>query len=490
MNIVTNGIRSDAWRPFVKQKMKMLKDMGITSKSYIISGYLIRLSTIDGIDEARIIAPPGAVVVDFTGGKYEYRYCDQYGGDFVLTMSRPPSEGNAPTALFSGLGEVMYHGSSDFFASLGVYGTLSGSWYAPRPIIVSDPTDSTGYLNGVFDQSEKSPSTTPFVGYGFTLGGNFYSMSTNTTSSSTDFDQFLVSVVRGGLRITSSLSVKGQFPGFRGKAHYMRPIWGENAAMIYVVHNDGKCSEVLGPTQVLAYVQEVGSDPFSNGVLSFAGQVNSQAIAQAFGLPAPCSGDGSESQLITAMYNLIGVYWPFNWPPYNRGSFSYGLRDVCFWGPVPPDDKIKGVVFSLDGTVNVKDIVLPAYDNTTQLAVISEVSPGYYICEIRDANSNDFFNAVYYGSPFGGWTLFNHPPGVIVRHRTVSASSSETKALALIFADGVTKLYEYDSSAESKWIARGKVADGRISRADVAVFGDHKFAELASKSSPTRALWF
>ena len=94
---------------------------------------------------------------------------------------------------------------------------------------------------------------------------------------------------------------------------------------------------------------------------------------------------------------------------------------------------------------------------------------------------------MFYGSPFTGWTALEHPAGTIIRHRTISASAAGIKAIALIFNDDATLLHEYDS--ETGWVARGKVGDGKVTRADVALFGEHEFAHLAGMDSPVRGLW-
>lgn len=57
MSIITDGLCSDKWRSFAKQKLAMLKDLGLSAKTYEINGYRISLSTTDGVDKARIIEP-------------------------------------------------------------------------------------------------------------------------------------------------------------------------------------------------------------------------------------------------------------------------------------------------------------------------------------------------------------------------------------------------------------------------------------------------
>lgn len=77
MSIVTDGLRSDKWRPFAKQKLQMLKDLGLTTKNYNINGYRISLSTMDGIDKARITAPPYTSI----GGGYHHVLMSDPQGD-------------------------------------------------------------------------------------------------------------------------------------------------------------------------------------------------------------------------------------------------------------------------------------------------------------------------------------------------------------------------------------------------------------------------
>lgn len=488
MSIVTDGLRSDKWRSFAKQKLAQLKTMGLLTKNIVVDGYKISLLTMDDIEKARITAPPGAVVVDFTAGKYGYRYTDQYGGDFRLTDSHLPAEGSTPRALFSGLDDIMYHGTSDYFNTRSRYGTLTASWYAPRSKFGGDPVLGTGYLAGELVESTTAPSTTPIVGYGFTRASNLYSMAVVLPNASRWFNDSSFNVVRAAQSFTVTLPFATNFSGFRGKAHYIRPVWGESAAIIYAVHNTGLCSGTLGAAHVLAYRQNVSTSPFNNAGTTLYGQITQSTIAAALGLPSPCTGDGAETQLVGAMTNLLGSDWPLYSAPYQRGSFSYGLYSVCFWGPIPPSNAVKGVGFSPDGTAEILDIALPSYDSAVHQPIITEASPGYYSCEIYEPLTYEF-KEIYYGSPFGSWTAFIHPSGVILRHRTIKANASEIKALALIYANAVTTLYEYDSSRGTEWISRGKVGDGKIERADVALFGAHEFPHLAGVDAPVRSLW-
>lgn len=61
MSIVTDGLCSDKWRPFAKQKLQMLKDLGLPAKTYTVDGYRISLTTMDGIARASIAEPVRAL---------------------------------------------------------------------------------------------------------------------------------------------------------------------------------------------------------------------------------------------------------------------------------------------------------------------------------------------------------------------------------------------------------------------------------------------
>jgi hypothetical protein len=181
-----------------------------------------------------------------------------------------------------------------------------------------------------------------------------------------------------------------------------------------------------------------------------------------------------------------------------RGQFSCNQFDVCYWGPIGPSESIKGLVFTTEGTANLVDVILPTYNQTTEKPVITEVSPGNYVCEVIDVTAvAPYFqwktNAVYYGSPFSGWLPFTHLGGTtLVRHKTVSYDGDEVRALVLLYDGGAdeTVLYEYDSLRDEPWQRRGRVCEGLPGTADVAIFGTSDIAVAMSKSSPVRWTWF
>ena len=114
MSVAVDGERSRKWVAFAKQKLRMLKDLGLTAKTYFVDGYRIKLQSIGGLEKAHIIAPPGAVVVDKTALGYEYRYADQYGGDFAWVSLIQPSNGFVPLTLFSAAGDLIYMATGDY----------------------------------------------------------------------------------------------------------------------------------------------------------------------------------------------------------------------------------------------------------------------------------------------------------------------------------------------------------------------------------------
>lgn len=483
MSIITDGLRSDGWRSFVKRQFQVLKDMGLMAKNYVIDGYHISLLTMDGIEKARITAPPGAVVVDFTDGKYGYRYADQYGSDFATRLSRPPAEGIVPTALFSAHGELMYHATADYSTPEGVWYTAAASWYAPRGSIPATPSlDETGYIAGAFSKSATSPGATPTMGVAFARNSSLYAMAVVQPTTSRFFVDGVLIVVRDALGFNTGMNFLAGQPSFKGRAFFMRPVWGEDGAVIYVIHYDAaSCGTTLGAACVQAYYQEVSTAPLASAGFYSVGEVPQNVLATAFGVTAPCVG-GSETELISALSVFLGADWPYSLAPHQRGVFSYGTYDVCFWGPMP-DGQVKGIVVSHDGTATVKPLVLPAYDSATQFCYITEVSAGWYSCMVIDMASKDVL-AVYYGEPFTSWTPFAHPAGTILRHKTIKADAGGIVALALVYDGAVTWLYEFDSGNAAAWVTRGKIGDGKVTAPDVAVFGDHPYARAAASDSP------
>ena len=497
MTIITDCLRSDKWRVFAQRKIQSLKDLGLYAKSYIIDGYRISVSTVDGLDTARIIAPPGAVVTDFTGGKYEYRYADQYGSDFAMGLSRPAVDGIVPTNLFSAHGDLMYHVASNYSAPEDTWYVMAALWYAPRPTIPSTPMlDNGGYIAGNFSVSTVNPESTPIVGWALTRNTCAYASYHAQTTFSSHFIGGGIMVFRDALQFHTGFNLTGVYPEFKGKASFLRPVWGEDGVMLYVIHYDASapCGSTLGKASALAFFQAVSTSPFGSDGAYDSGVVNQATIAGALGVVSPCTG-GDDTALTTALSDLLSPYWPYAYAPHQRGVFSCNDFDVCFWGPMP-DTSIKGLVLSYDGTATVRPIVLPSYNAAVERCIVTEVSHGWYSCIVvavpdvlSDWKSGDT-TAVYYGSPFGEWTLLAHPTGTIIKHKTIEASASITVALSLMYDGGAdeTNLYEMDSTNSAGWIKRGKVGVGKLTEADVAVFGPHPMAIKAALDTPVASL--
>ena len=497
MTIITDCLRSDRWRVFAQRKIQTLKDLGLYAKSYIIDGYRISVSTVDGLDTARIIAPPGAVITDFTDGKYEYRYADQYGSDFAMGLSRPAVDGIVPTNLLSAHGDLMYHAVSDYSTPDGVWYVAAASWYAPRPNIPASPsTDPAGYLAGSFSMSATNPAGTPVLGSSLARNACLYSSHHVQPTSVKHFTDAGIGVVRDALRFGTAFNFQGTYPEFKGKASFLRPVWGEDGVMLYVIHYDASaaCGSTLGKASALAFFQAVSTNPFGSDGVYDSGVVNQATIAGALGVVPPCTG-GDDTALTTALSDLLSPHWPYAYAPHQRGVFSCNDFDVCFWGPMP-DTSVKGLVLSYDGTATVRPIVLPLYNAAVERCVITEVSHGWYSCIVvavpdvfNDWKSGDT-TAVYYGSPFGGWTLLAHPTGTIIKHKTIKADALITVAISLMYDDDAdeTDLYEMDSTNSAGWVKRGKVGAGKLTEADVAIFGAHPFATAAALDTPVAQL--
>lgn len=493
MSIVTDGLRSDKWRPFARQKMQMLKDLGLSVKSYVIDGYRISLSTMDDMDKARITAPPGAVVVDRTAGNYEYRYADQYGGDFATLLSRPASAGFIPLTPFSAVDDLVYLATSDYAQSIDTSMTFAGSWYAPRPTIPADPTASAGFLAGLALADENSARQT--LGYAFARNGTLYvSSQTNTTPSNVFAKSIVLGAVRNAGQVSSGFDISAEYPEYKGQAFFSRPVWGEDAAMTYVFHIGADCSGVLGRAQVRSYYLQITAAPLAIATSGFTGAVTQAALATALGLAAPCAGDDTGAALASAMDGILAPTWPENLAPYSRGMFAHGVYDMCVWGPMP-NGTVKGLVLSFDGTASVIPVTFPPHNDFALYPLTTEVSPGHYCCELwttDGVSDTGEISKVYYGSPLtGAWVELPHPPGVILRHRTIQATTAHTIALAVMYDTGAaeTVLHEYDSRKSTEWRRRGKIGVGKITRPHVALFGDHEYTRMASTDSSVARLW-
>lgn len=484
MSIITDGLRSNFWVSFAKNKLQTLKDLGLIAKTLIVNGYKIQLLTLEDIDKIRITAPPGAVAVGSSdgGGVYKYYYVDQYGGDFVALASLPQEESVIAGHVFSANQDLMYHaGSAYSWPDAGWVG-FGASWYAPNPAFPAKMSGG-GYLTGLFNLDRFGPIR-PVVGFAFTRENSLYSIWFSQPNRYNTFADVFIGVTRNGRSTYTGFDFT-TIPGFWGVALFARPKWGKRSILVYMLHVNALsgCDTELGAASVTVYEVDISTDPFGVSGGGTIGVIDQDALANAFGFPSPCGDEGSEWDLRTALLTLIGDDWPYSNSPYKNGMFSCNESDVCFWGRAAPSWDIKGLVLSYTGKAVLRDIVLPSYDENTELCVITEVSSGWYSAVVTKVDTDYNIQRVYYGTPFTGWTQLANPGGDIMCHKTIRASAAEgVIALSVSYNSGAdaTILYEYDG----KWEPRGKVGDGRMVVSDVALFGDHKFAQLASMDSP------
>lgn len=484
MSIVTDGLRSDKWRPFAKQKLQMLKDLGLSAKNYAINGYRIGLSTMDGMDKVRITAPPGAVVVAQVAGDYKYLYTDQYGGDFVEYLARQASAGALFRCVFTGVGDLVYFGTIDYFEPDNIVAAVMASWYAPRGNLPGSLVESGGYLAGVAEIKESNPGGA-MVGFGFVTERTAWIATAPLTSSSEWSTSIGLSYVYAAGSQSFGVNIDSAYPDFRGRGFYSRPLNLPNGMLTFQFHNRAAThTGPLGMSAVLAY-QTTKSGTSLAGVCT---QVN---LATALGLPVTGgAGDPDGTVMRDAMANVWGDTNPSFGPPYRRGTFAYQTDAICCWYP-DSGDVLRGLIVRADGSAEASPpVVIPAYDPAVVQPVVTQVSDTLYLCELWE-NAAFSARAIYYGSPFGAWTELVHPTGEILRHRMIHADTEVRLALAVVYdsAAGVTVLYEYDASRAVQWAARGLVGAGRVDRPDVAVFGDSAYARRAGEFSPTRRLW-
>lgn len=478
------------WAGFAKSKLLALIDLfGDVNKRLVVSGYRISLRHEDGVKKVTIKAPPGAVVSSMTGGGRQYRYADMYGGDLYERIDAPPSGTVIPEALFSSYGEIMYHGHNGFSAAAGEYGAVAASWVPMRSDLPADPRNlESGYLAGVQWQTSTEPATVASVSYEFTNQGLLFAAITNEVRPGKFPVTASLYCVGPTSRVVANIDFSAELGGNpRGMSMYARPARGYRGMLVYTFYA-GACGTPPGSCGVMIHYLE--AEPGAKSGSLYALPIITDAdIASGLGLPAPCDSGVA----LSAMSNLLGQWWPIGQLPLERGMFACNEFDVCCWGPVPPSSQVRGVIFGSEGVVSVVDIVLPPYTNTQEKPVITEVSPGRYVCEvwggITSTDRADYFvSAVYYGSPFDSWVGLDHPDGVILRHKAVVAEGAKIVALAIIYNPGsdTTELFEYDSEASQQWSLRGKVCDGYAGKSDVALFGEHGIASAAAAGSPVR----
>lgn len=498
MSVIIDGERSRKWVSFAQKKLVMVKDMDIPALALKVNGYLIQVLSLDGIEKISIKAPPGAVVVsrqgDNTSNTYEYKYADQYGGDFSTLLSRPGSGGIVPLTAFSAVGDLVYLATADYSAPIDKGVVLAASWYAPRPSIPTDPFDPNGFISGAISVNPVAPQV-PGVGYAFTRSGTMYAASMARAPSGASLGlNAVATVVRGANYATVTFDIRNEYPEFTGRALFVRPEWGADAMIVFVFHRGGVCGSTLGPAQVRVYYVQTAQTPFAITSATFVGAVTQNTLAAALGLPPPCAGADDGTALSGAMSNLLGAEWPINPAPYKRGMFPYGPSAMCVWGPMV-DGVVRGLLLQSDNTAEVVPVTFPPHNDFALYPQTTEVSPGHYCCEMwttAGVSDTGEITKVYYGSPMTGvWVELPHPPGVILRHRTVQATAAHTIALAVMYNAGAneTVLHEYDSRKSTEWRRRGKIGAGKVTRPSVALFGNHEYARMASTDSAVARLW-
>ena len=484
MSIVTDGLRSDKWRPFARQKLQMLKDLGLSAKTYLVDGYRIALSTMDGMDKARITAPPGAVVLAQVAGDYKYLYTDQYGGNFVEYLSRPASAGALFRSVFSGPGDLVYFGTVDYFEPDNIVAAVMASWYAPRGNPPSSLVESSGYLAGVAEVKQTNPLGA-MVGFGCVTDRTAWIAAAPLTSALAWSTSIGLSYVYAAGYQSFGVDIVSDYPDFKGRGFYSRPLSGANGMLTFQFHNRATTyTGPLGMAAVLVY-QTTKDGTTLTGVCT---QVN---LATALGLPETGgAGDLDGAIMQQAMVDVWSDTSPSFGAPYRRGTFAHQTDAICCWYP-DDSDVLRGLIIRADGSAEASaPVVIPPYDPATVQPVVTQVSPTLYLCELWE-NAAFSTQAVYYGSPFGVWGELVHPTGEILRHRAIHADTEIRLALAVVYdseADA-TVLHEYDSSRDVPWAARGAIGVGRLDRPDVAVFGDSIYAQRAGEFSPTRRLW-
>lgn len=497
MSVTIDGGRSRKWVSFAKKKLATLKDLDLPATALKVNGYLIRILALDDIEKISIKAPPGAIVVnrlgDNTNNTYEYRYSDQYGGDFSTLLSRPGAEGFVPLTAFSAVDDLVYLATADYSAPTNTRMAFAGSWYAPRPTIPADPaTAPGGFIAGSIATDPANP-TKRVLGMAFSRNGVLYMAATSDTSSVAYAKDVAFSAISAASQASVTFDVFSEYPEYRGKAFFIRPEWGADAAIIFAFHRGGACGGTLGAARVLIYYVQAAKSPFSITSATLAGSVTQEAIAAALGLAVPCSGGDDGSGLTTALSDLLGANWPANPAPFKRGMFSYGPSGMCVWGPI--GGAVKGLLLAFGNAAAVVSVTFPPHNDFALYPLTTEVSPGHYCCELwttDGVSDTGEITGVYYGSPLtGSWVNLPHPPGVILRHRTVQATAAHTIALAVMYNAGAneTVLHEYDSRKSTEWRRRGKIGAGKVTRPSVALFGNHEYARMASTDSAVARLW-
>jgi hypothetical protein len=165
-----NSLRCQKWYGFSKQKLGILKELGIATKAYVIDGYHILLKVF--INLAVIKAPPGLAVFHKADGAVDIYYADMYGKG-----KEKPVKINALRDFFGG---KPLNPSDDGWPGNILVQTFGG-WDAMRLLFGGKPKNLTENPAYFTQRSGLNLHTIPGAPYAVGFDSGFLSVVDNTS---------------------------------------------------------------------------------------------------------------------------------------------------------------------------------------------------------------------------------------------------------------------------------------------------------------------
>lgn len=507
MSIITDGLRSDKWRPFARQKLAMLKEMGLTAKNYVVDGYRISLFMLGDIAKARIAAPPAIVSIEiqyspetpFNGAQMLY-YSEPYGaaaypvgpmgvsGDGihdVLLTSSDAIHYDAP-----GYG-VIFPSPSDFYhASMGFWEQLPSPFsiagldvrYANYAAKTLSPPDAL-IASGSYTNSVGSWQTC--------VGEHIFSVGFLADGANAEYFRIFAYGLdyradllfdMDSMEVQTALGLMTAYPG---EGRHM------SARAVYV-YPHGASARVAVFAAPLDYLDALG------GVYFFDFTLNAEDSAH----PAKWLGWTYAGRCLTGE---LGGAWVTDTalglgcgPVYSPGQQDYkscifqdGAGGVISIIRKPTGDAglVDGVyTFSPAGAVRESGAGAsfpPEIADPQTWPVIFRGEDGAHLCLMEKIADNGPATdpvceivAVYGGAP-SAWASLPMPTGELLAVRPIRVSAARTALLGLVWVGSASGTHAAQFDSDAGWRVMGKVSDARMRRPVVGLFGDHEFSNMA-----------
>lgn len=483
MSVTTDSLRSERWRSFAKQKLQMLKDVGLQAKSYVIRGYRIKLLTIDAIEKAEITAPPVGLVAhiehppgDF--GSENLYYAEPYGAgagvvgqvgnsvdgvyQVVRTLSGTDKDAPGAGVIFPTKSQDVYHISTGLWAyGDGVAQSLAFLETKFAEAAAKDLSGATELIG--------LGSTSTSVG-GWQVGGGDAVFAVYFNMDGTTSNQ--VYVFAHGLNYRANVILDMDSAEVQGLIGDPNKHLSIRSAYIYMHAGKARLAVFAAPVDP---ADNLGGVYFFDFVLSatreltwsYAGRCLTGVLGGAWVLDTPLVKVGgpvitSESQ---------------EWKSCVFADGSGGVRSII---RQPGDTSSTAGSYSFTPAAATRTPgEFPEGISDPQTWATIYIGSNGYLCVLEkiyddgDGPLNSVV-ALYSGDP-ESWTALPMPAETILAVRPVQIDS-DISLLAVVWGGSGTYMAEFGAAG---WLLRGKFSDGRMVRPVVGVFGHHRYARLA-----------